>query len=78
MTSASHGYLVKPFWPGQLLIMTMNALRRRELEIAGRAHSRNLEERFQTIIDMAPIPIYAKDFSHRYVVANAKADELGG
>lgn len=73
-----HGYLVKPFWPGQLLIMTMNALLRRELEIAGRAHSRNLEERFQTIIDMAPIPIYAKDSSHRYVVANAKTDELVG
>ena len=31
-----HGYLVKPFWPGQLLITTMNALRRRELEIAER------------------------------------------
>jgi two-component system, NtrC family, sensor kinase len=74
----AHGYLVKPVWPGQLLITTMNALRRRELEIAGKAHSRNLEERFQTLIDMAPIPIYAKDTSHRYVVANVKADELAG
>ncbi len=74
----AHGYLVKPFWPGQLLITTMNALRRRELEISGRAHSRNLEERLQKIIDMAPIPIYAKDASHRYVVTNAKADELAG
>lgn len=74
----AHGYLVKPFWPGQLLITTMNALRTRELEITRRAQSRNLEERFQTIIDMVPIPIYAKDTSHRYVVANAKADELTG
>ena len=74
----AHGYLVKPFWPGQLLITAMNALRRRELEIARRAQSRNLEERFQTIIDMAPIPIYVKNTSHRYVVANAKADELTG
>ena len=74
----AHGYLVKPFWPGQLLITTMNALRSRDLEIAGRAQSRNLRERFQTIIDMAPIPIYAKDTSHRYVVANARADELTG
>ena len=30
----AHGYLVKPFWPGQLLITTMNALRQRELELA--------------------------------------------
>ena len=35
-----HGYLVKPFWPGQLLITTMNALRRRELEIAERTRNR--------------------------------------
>jgi PAS domain S-box-containing protein len=74
----AHGYLVKPFWPGQLLITTMNALRRRDLEIARRAQSRNLEERLQTIIDMAPIAIYAKDTSHRYIGANAKADELMG
>ncbi len=30
----AHGYLVKPFWPGQLLITTMNALRQRDLEMA--------------------------------------------
>jgi PAS domain S-box-containing protein len=73
-----YGYLVEPFWPGQLLITVMSALRRRELEIANRAHSQNLEDRRQTIIDMAPMPIYAKDASHRYVVANASADELAG
>jgi putative two-component system response regulator len=74
----AYGYLIEPLQPGQLLIATMNALRRQELEIAATALSRNLEERFQKIIDMAPIPIYAKDSSHRYVVANAKADELTG
>ncbi len=74
----AYGYLVEPVRPGQLLIATMNALRRQQLEIAAEALSRNLAERFQTIIDMAPIPIYAKDASHRYVVANAKADELTG
>jgi PAS domain S-box-containing protein len=74
----AHGYLVSPFSSGQLLISTMNALRRRELEIAASEHSSNLEARLQTIIDMAPIPIYAKDASHRYVLANARADELGG
>ncbi len=73
-----YGYLIEPLRPGQLLIATMNALRRQQLEIAAKALSRNLAERFQTIIDMAPIPIYAKDASHRYVVANAKADELTG
>jgi putative two-component system response regulator len=73
-----HGYLVEPLQPGQLLITVSSALRRRNLEITARALTVNLEERFQTIIDMAPIPIYVKDTSHRYVVANAKADELVG
>ena len=73
-----HGYLVKPFWPGQLLITAMNALRRRELEIHERAYRLNLEERRQTIIDMAPMPIYVKDSNHRYVFSNAEADDLAG
>lgn len=72
------GYLVEPFWPGQLLIAVMGALRRRDLELAARAHSKNLEDRRQTIIDMVPIGIYAKDVSGRYTVANDKANELAG
>ncbi len=72
------GYLVEPFWPGQLLITVMSALRRRDLEIAANAHSQNLEDRRQTIIDMAPIGIYAKDVSGHYIVANDKANELAG
>jgi PAS domain S-box-containing protein len=74
----AYGYLVEPLQSGQLLITTKNALRRRELEIAAGALSRNLEERFQTIIDMVPIPIYVKDASQRYIVANAEADALTG
>jgi PAS domain S-box-containing protein len=73
-----HGYLVKPFWPGQLLITAMNALRRRELEHSERAYRLNLEERRQRIIDMAPMPIYVKDDAYRYVFANAQADVLAG
>jgi PAS domain S-box-containing protein len=73
-----HGYLVKPFWPGQLLITAMNALRRRELEVSERSYRLNLEERRQKIIDMAPMPIYVKDGSYRYVFANGQADELAG
>ncbi len=73
-----YGYLVEPLRPGQLLIATMNALRRGELEVAAGALRRNLADQFQQIIDMAPIPIYVKDASQRYVVANAKADELTG
>lgn len=72
------GYLVEPFWPGQLLITVMSALRRRDLEIAANAHSQNLADRRQTIIDMAPIGIYAKDVSGHYIVANDKANELAG
>jgi PAS domain S-box-containing protein len=73
-----HGYLVKPFWPGQLLITAMNALRRRELENSESAHRLNLEERRQTIIDMAPMPVYVKDEDFRYVFANGQADDLAG
>jgi putative two-component system response regulator len=73
-----HGYLVEPLRPAQLLITAMNALRWRDLEIGKAAHARSLVEQFQTMIDMAPIPIYAKDTDHRYVVANAMADEGTG
>ena len=34
----AHGYLVKPFWPGQLLITVANALRQRRAR-AGRAQA---------------------------------------
>ncbi len=73
-----YSYLVEPLLPGQLLITVLSALRRRQLEIAAAARSQNLEERQQTIIDMAPVGIYAKDTSGRYVVANKTADELAG
>ena len=74
----AHGYLVKPFWPGQLLITAMNALRQRELELAQEAHSRALEERLQTLMDKAPVPIYIKDTERRYVLANRVAHEVVG
>jgi len=73
-----HGYLVKPFWPGQLLITVMNALRRRELENFESAHRLNLEEQHKAIIDMAPMPVYVKDDALRYILANTRADEVAG
>ena len=74
----AHGYLVKPFWPGQLLITTMNALRQRELELLEKAHSRTLEDRLQMLMDRAPVPIYVKDRECRYVIANQVAHEVAG
>jgi PAS domain S-box-containing protein len=74
----AHGYLVKPFWPGQLQITVMNALRQRELEIAQRAHGEALEVRLQTLMDLAPVPIYIKDTDRRYVLANRVAHEVAG
>lgn len=74
----AHGYLVKPFWPGQLLITTMNALRQRKLELAQKAHSKALEERLQMLMDRAPVPIYIKDDKRRYVLANRVAHEVAG
>jgi diguanylate cyclase (GGDEF)-like protein/PAS domain S-box-containing protein len=69
------GYVVRPL-PGQLLITVMNALRRRDLEIAHRRLSQSREERRQAIIDMVPIAIFAKDRSGHYVLANTKAEEM--
>jgi putative two-component system response regulator len=72
------GYLVKPFWPGQLLITAMNALRRHELERAQEAHNRALEDRIQMLMDAAPVPIYIKDRERRYTMANRVAHEIAG
>jgi len=74
----AHGYLVKPFWPGQLLITAMNALRQRKLELAQRAHSTALEGHLQMLMDKAPVPIYIKDTERRYLVANRAAHEVVG
>ncbi|HEY5941821.1 MAG TPA: HD domain-containing phosphohydrolase [Solirubrobacterales bacterium] len=74
----AHGYLVKPFLPGQLQITTMNALRQRELELAQKAHSKALEDRLQVLMDRAPVPIYIKDRDRRYVLANRVAHEVAG
>jgi PAS domain S-box-containing protein len=74
----AHGYLVKPFWPGQLLITVKTALRRRELELAQEAHARTLEERLQLLMDKAPVPIYIKDREFRYLIANRVAHEYVG
>jgi putative two-component system response regulator len=56
----------------------MNALRRRELESAARSRDENLTVQRQKIIDMAPMPIYVKDRSYRYILANLQADALAG
>jgi PAS domain S-box-containing protein len=74
----AYGYVVKPPWPGQLLMTVMNALRRHQLELIHREHSRNQVDQWQAIIDMAPMPIYAKNLRGRYVLANASLEELAG
>ena len=74
----AHGYLVKPFWPGQLLITIKNALRQRELELALKAESWAIEGRLRLLSDMAPVPIYIKDADRRYVLANRMAHEFLG
>jgi PAS domain S-box-containing protein len=73
-----HGYLVKPFWPGQLLITAQTALRRRALETAEKVRRRTLEEQVQAAVDRAPVPIYVKDLERRYLLANRVTHELAG
>jgi len=41
----AYGYVIKPFKSNELIISVKNALRRRELEIANRAHQNNLEQK---------------------------------
>jgi PAS domain S-box-containing protein len=72
------GYLVKPFWPGQLLISSQIALEQRRLERAQENHARALETRIQVLMDRAPVPMYIKDRGGRYVIANRVATELAG
>lgn len=74
----AHGYLVKPFWPGQLLITVKNALRQRQLELALGSESRAIEGRLRLLSEIAPVKIYIKDLERRYVLANRAAHELAG
>ncbi len=74
----AQGYLVKPFWPGQLLITAASALHQRKLELAQQAHSRTLEDRIQMLMDAAPAPVYIKDRERRYIIANKVAHEVAG
>ncbi len=74
----ANGYLVKPFWPGQLVISCLIALHQRRLEVAQRNHVRALESRIQDLMDMAPVPMYIKDRDLRYVIANRVATEVAG
>lgn len=71
-----HGYLVKPFWPGQLLITAQTALRRRTLEAAEEFRRRTLEEQVQAAVDRAPVSIYVKNLERRYLLANRVTHEL--
>jgi|SRR5665811_921550 len=51
----AHGYLVKPFWAGQLLITVANALRQHQLELAERRRHESLlggaEEKAEALRD---------------------------
>lgn len=73
-----HGYLVKPYKRSQLLINVMNALKRRELEIAQANHQHALRQQLQTVIDNAPLRIYVKDRAYRFIAINrAASQDLG-
>jgi PAS domain S-box-containing protein len=73
-----HGYLVKPFPPGQLLVTAQTALRRQALEAGERTQRRALVEQVQAAMDAAPVPIFVKDLDRRYLLANRVAHEILG
>lgn len=73
-----HGYLVKPFWHGQLLLTAQTALRQRAMEAAERMRRRTLEEQIQAAMERAPVPIYIKDLDRRYLLANRLTHEALG
>jgi PAS domain S-box-containing protein len=74
----AHGYLVRPYEPGQLLITVMNALKRRELEIAQEQHQQAIQQQLQAVIDHAPLRIYVKDRHLRFIAINHAASEAIG
>ena len=74
----AHGYVVKPYRSGQFLITVMNALKRRELEIAQEAHEQALQDQLQTVIDHAPLRIYVKDTDLRFLAINRVGAESTG
>jgi PAS domain S-box-containing protein len=74
----AHGYVVKPYQAGQLLVTIMSAVKRNELEIAQRAHERALRQQLQTVIDNAPISIYVKDRQRRFLAINRVAAAASG
>jgi PAS domain S-box-containing protein len=73
-----HGYLVRPFSPGQLLITAQSALRRRALDATERLRRRSFVEQIQAAMDCAPVPIFVKDLDRRYLLANRVAHEILG
>jgi putative two-component system response regulator len=73
-----HGYLVKPFRPGQVRVATQTALRRRTLEAIERTQRKTLGEQVQAAMDGAPVPIFVKDLERRYLLANRIAHEMAG
>jgi PAS domain S-box-containing protein len=73
-----YGYLLKPFLPGQLLITTQTALRRRDAEAAERIRRRALADHVQAAMDQAPLPIFVKDLELRYLLASGFAHEVLG
>lgn len=76
--SGAHGYLVKPYLPGQLLITAMNALARRDLERAVELHHQELELQLQALVDNIEVPLFVKNLDGIYLVANhAVAQSMG-
>jgi len=73
-----YGYLVKPFLPGQLLITTQTALRRRDAEAAERMRRQTLAAHVQAAMDRAPLPIFVKDLERRYLLASGFSHEILG
>ena len=71
------GYVVEPLPPGQLLITTMNALRRRELEMP-RMPTPQARRPPPGHHRHGPVAIFAENRSGHYAMANATAEELGG
>jgi PAS domain S-box-containing protein len=74
----AHGYVVKPYRPAQLLLVVMNALKRRELEITQERHERMLRQQLQTVIDNAPLRIFVKDRDRRFIAINRAASDPTG
>ncbi|HEC08709.1 MAG TPA: EAL domain-containing protein [Acidimicrobiales bacterium] len=73
-----HGYLVKPYELAELRINVDNALRRRALEESARVRSVDLEQKFEALVQAAPVGVLYASSDGVCDYVNAATERISG